>query len=206
MTQPQVAVSRSVAIASPEIEQIAGWLRTIAAADQVIELRSFALQRPSSRGSRTIGGFFHTNQIHSLVEHALQLSQNSRGVYFTLNPLRHELLDVRRDRVDTVKRGEAAKDSDVLGRRWMLIDLDPSRPTNTSSSIAEKELALARSHQLKEWLAVRGFPSPIHADSGNGCHLLYRVDLGTEEQLPSQVLRTLNVSVYKSTSLLGLIG
>ena len=35
--------------------------------------------------------------------------------------------------------------------------------------------------QIATYLAEQGFPAPVRADSGNGAHLLYRVDLGNDE-------------------------
>ena len=42
-------------------------------------------------------------------------------------------------------------------------------------------MALDRARQCREWLHQQGWPEPIFADSGNGAHLLYRVDLPSDD-------------------------
>ena len=45
----------------------------------------------------------------------------------------------------------------------------------------EHGLALAKADEIARWIAGLGFPDPIRADSGNGAHLLYRIDLPNDE-------------------------
>ncbi len=55
------------------------------------------------------------------------------------------------------------------------------RPSGVSSTDAEHDLALATADRIVAWLSEQGFPAPVRADSGNGAHLLYRVDLPNDE-------------------------
>ncbi len=55
------------------------------------------------------------------------------------------------------------------------IDLDANRPAGISATEDEKDAALKRAIQIREFLGERGWPDPILADSGNGAHLLYRL-------------------------------
>ena len=50
-----------------------------------------------------------------------------------------------------------------------------------SSTDEEHELALAKAEEVARWITGLGFPDPIRADSGNGAHLLYRIDLPNDE-------------------------
>jgi hypothetical protein len=68
-------------------------------------------------------------------------------------------------------------DVDIIARRWLLIDFDPVRPVGISSTDPEHEAALGRARVCSDWLRSLGWPAPILADSGNGAHLLYRIDL-----------------------------
>src|SRR5262249_12354719 len=61
--------------------------------------------------------------------------------------------------------------------RWLPIDADPRRPKDISSTEAEKAKALEVIQAARCHLTGLGWPSPVLADSGNGYHLLYRIDL-----------------------------
>src|SRR5204862_4412008 len=61
--------------------------------------------------------------------------------------------------------------------RWLLLDVDADRPSGISASDSEKEGAHKKACEIYDYLKGRGWPSPVAADSGNGYHLLYRVDL-----------------------------
>lgn len=58
-----------------------------------------------------------------------------------------------------------------------MIDGDPVRPAGISSTDGEHAVALTRIQEIRATLAAVGWPEPIIADSSNGGHLLYRVDL-----------------------------
>ena len=70
-------------------------------------------------------------------------------------------------------------DADILHRRWLLVDFDPVRPAQISSTELEHSAALALAREAREWLAELGMPltSMVLADSGNGAHLLVRIEL-----------------------------
>ena len=98
--------------------------------------------------------------------------------YVTVNPLHDGVLARSANRLRAfVKDNELTTDGEVLRRCWLLIDCDAVKPKNISSTDAEHEEALAVTHEVMAWLTEKGFPQPILADSGNGGHLLYRVDL-----------------------------
>ena len=75
----------------------------------------------------------------------------------------------------------SASDLDVEKRNWMLIDIDPQRPSGVSATDAEKEQARRVSLDICSHLTDRGWPQPIWVDSGNGYHLLYGVDLPRDD-------------------------
>jgi hypothetical protein len=112
---------------------------------------------------------------------ALGISPHAQGVYFSLNPIRPDLLARRANRIDWAEEGELAKDKDVLVRRWVLIDADPVRDSHISANSDEKMAAQDTVIAVREHLRGRSWPEPILADSGNGFHLLYRVDLPAED-------------------------
>jgi putative DNA primase/helicase len=104
-----------------------------------------------------------------LARDARELSLRARAVYVTLNP-------VSRD------GSGAPRNGDIERRRWLLIDPDPVRPADCSATFHEKLATRLTAINVRRWLSEAfGFPRPILADSGNGYHLLYRIDLPNDE-------------------------
>jgi hypothetical protein len=124
-----------------------------------------------------VSGYFSDHSL--LAKNASRLSGKAPGVYVTLNPVRPDLLARAANRVNRYTK-IATSDTDVLLRRWFAIDFDPVRPAGISATDAEHEAALDCARRCKDWLQAQGWPDPVLADSGNGGHLLYRVDLANE--------------------------
>jgi Family of unknown function (DUF5906) len=111
------------------------------------------------------------------------------GVYVTLNRVDPDMLARCANRL---KAGIATTaDKDIIQRRWLPIDFDPERPSGTSSTDEEHGHAHAAAQACRRWLTERGWPEPIYADSGNGAHLLFRIDLPNDADATSLVTRVL---------------
>lgn len=171
----------STATRPKAVEQIAAWLRLLMPSDPsaVFEVRALGCSTQDYRRPHDRSGYFDVSHIDAAADAAAFLTRtaSARGVYFTLNPLSPALLARRANRVDVLAKGEGSSDSDVLSRRWLLIDCDPSRPSGISASDAEHAAAKEVAVAIRNHLHSLGWPDPILADSGNGWHLLYRVDL-----------------------------
>ncbi len=145
---------------------------------QVAELRALDAVTREWRRLHTVSGYF--DDWEKLAAAAMTIQ--ARGIYVTLNPVNPALLARANNRVRDMKAGEAAtSDTDIGGRRWLPIDCDPVRPSGISATEAEHELALARAREIRAYLQAQGWPEPLLADSGNGAHLLYRVDLPVDD-------------------------
>lgn len=167
MTAPEVQLGAL----SPVLAQA----RHIFAPKQVVEVRV-----PKAGKFGTISGFFNNGK--ALAAACEELSGQFPGVYVTLNPLKPDLLDRSPNRLTyNADKGTLAKDSDVAGRRWLLVDADPVRLADVSSTDAEKAMAMDAARGVRGWLTEHGWPEPLLADSGNGAHLLYRVDLPNDD-------------------------
>ena len=57
------------------------------------------------------------------------------------------------------------------------MDVDFDRPSGISATDAEKAAAKKKASEIYGFLKERDWPEPVVADSGNGYHLDYRVDL-----------------------------
>src|SRR5262249_6587201 len=128
----------------------------------------------------------------ALTKH-LAARNGDASVYVTLNPVVPSLLARRANRVRSRAR-TTTSDKDIERRRWLLVDCDPVRPAEISSTDAEHEEALDRARTIRFELGEEGWPAPALADSGNGAHLLYRIDLPNDDAaaiLVENVLKTL---------------
>lgn len=93
--------------------------------------------------------------------------------YFTINP------------VNPDSRTNSNKDTDILSREYIVIDVDPLRFTpegeiirkSVPSTDSEKDSAIAIAKAITRYLKSYGFYDPIIADSGNGVHLFYRISM-----------------------------
>jgi len=146
----------------------------------VVELRALDVSEPSYRAPHTVSGYF--DDFDRLAAEAVRLSPCARGVYVTLNEIEPDLLARAANRARPVgRRDPTTSDNQVTRRRWLLVDVDPVRPSGISSS--EEEWGAARNAALaiQEYLSLQSWPSPVLAASGNGFHLLYRIDLPPDD-------------------------
>jgi hypothetical protein len=150
-------------------------IEAIIAPGQVVELRALGVTTSAYPRRHTVSGYF--DDMGQLAQAAASLPR-AKGVYFTPNPLNPALLSRAANRLRIVDRQDPlTSDGDVLAHRWLLIDCDAVRPAGISSTDAEHELAFARMQECHAWLQDQGWPAGIEADSGNGGHLLCRIDL-----------------------------
>ena len=147
---------------------------------QVVEVRALNASTPGYRRPHTVSGYF--DDFSKLVSEAARVASYASGVYITLNPVNLPLLARSANRLKAVgERDTLTGDRDVLYRRWLPLDFDPVRPSGVSSSQAEHEAAFTRAAEVRQFLDAQGFPAPVQADSGNGAHLLYRVELPVDD-------------------------
>jgi hypothetical protein len=143
---------------------------------QITEIRAFG-------GKKPLGfGYFDTDHLADLARAAATFqNRGASGIYFIPNVINPALLARAANRARDARDMEATKDGDIQRRRWLLIDCDPVRPAGISSTDEEHEAALTRCREIRAGLKAEGWPAPILADSGNGGHLLYRVDLPADD-------------------------
>lgn len=141
-------------------------LDLIHAPGEVIEVRI-----PKARGG-TLSGYFDDT-----TKAALYISRESgrqQAIYATVNPVKPELLARMQNKLSISQ--VTTSDAEIEKRRWFLLDFDPIRPTGISSTDGEWDNARLKADEVAQWLASIGWPEPLQASSGNGWHLMYRVD------------------------------
>ncbi len=164
--------------AGSEIRQGLGVLVT---PGQVFEVRSWT-------GDRIASGYFDDLDAAEKAIEALDAA-GPDGIYLTPNPVLPDLLARRANRIKgpLAKKDSSTSDGDILNRSWFLIDVDPVRPSGVSSSDDEHQAALDRAAEIAAALGEMGWPAPVTGDSGNGAHLLYRVDLPNDEKVTALI-------------------
>jgi hypothetical protein len=167
----------------PDLGQLEQAAALLLPPGQVLELRVIG----SHRG--TVSGYY--DDPAALVRDAALWSGKAGGIYVTPNPVRPDLLARSCNRATEFAR-HTTKADDILARRWLLIDFDAKRPAGISASEAEHRAALTRAAECATWLIERQWPPVLYADSGNGAHLLARVDLPNDPETHSLFERCLN--------------
>ena len=99
----------------------------------VYELR--ALDVPDGRYATIISGYF--DDLDKLALAAAEAEERvARGVYITLNPIKHALLARAANRSRMVQqRTPLTSDTDVERRRWLPLDFDAVRPADESTNL-----------------------------------------------------------------------
>lgn len=143
-----------------------------------IELR--VIRRSKSSRKPTIeAGVYDRQNIDKLIYDASQA--NTYGtVCVNLNPLleNYQALHVNALKNNTVG---LVGNQHIARREILFIDCDPKRPSDTSATEQQVQEAHSTAESISAYLTSKGWPEPLHASSGNGAHLLYRIDLPNDE-------------------------
>ena len=163
--------------------------------------KTIALMKPDGQlfevrmleGTKIYSGYF--TDANTLVDCLKREDLRDRNVYITLNEIdtgcygrkQHDCFIQIRNKEPTTG------DKDIIGYNWLMIDLDPERPSGTSSTDAE--MLEARLLGNKMFVALRnlGFENPLTAYSGNGVHLLYRIHVANSPERVALVSKCLKV-------------
>jgi hypothetical protein len=127
---------------------------------------------------RTVSGYFddHSKLVEAVYRGAMKY--NPRGIFFTLNPVDPILLARANNRLEEHARFTTA-DNNILRRISLLIDTDAVRPAGISSTNEEHGMAIERARQIARDRATE-WGDALIADSGNGGHLIYPIDLAND--------------------------
>ena len=158
-------------------EEIRLAVGVLAPTEGVVEVRALA-------DGVTHSGYFDDHEALARAVEALDADPSVAGIYVTLNTVNPALLARRANRIKLrlSRKDATTADADILRRRWLPVDIDPVRPSGVSSTDAEHDAALAAAERIATYLTEQGFPVPVRADSGNGAHLLYRIDLANDAE------------------------
>lgn len=159
--------------------EIARAVRLFSQPGDVRELRALDAIMSHDRRPHTESGYFDDAEKLAAAAAAIQMAG---GIYVTLNPVTPELLARSVNKARAVgKSNPTTADHDIARRAWLLVDCDPVRPTGIAASDDEHKAALVRATDIDCWFYEQGWPTAIVADSGNGGHLLFAIDLPADD-------------------------
>lgn len=133
--------------------------------DNVIEIRII--------GKSNYSGYFKDPE--TAVKEVLKYDGKNNNIYFIFNKI-HDACYHRENKDKMVEKSQNTSDNDIVKRQWVLIDFDPIRPSKISSTDVEKKASEDVMRSAYKYLKKAGFSDPVVADSGNGWHLLYKLD------------------------------
>lgn len=120
------------------------------------------------------------------------IDMRRRNVYITLGKVKDECF-ARSQSECFLKSPQTSSDTEIVSYRWLFVDLDPVRTAGISSSDTELEYAKELSGVVLQYMQNLGFEKPVIAASGNGFHLLYRIDVLNDEAGRALIAKCLKV-------------
>lgn len=183
-------------------EDIATTWDLISSADGVVEVRAILAndvraESPAWSGyGNIITGYFDNKRDFVNCVSKLDNSKHDMVIYATLNPINKALRARANNRMQAAgKKTSTTADENIIRRHLLLIDADPFRPAGISSTQEELDAAIALRDKIADWLYSKGFPQMVHSMSGNGGHIVGRIDMPNDDeskQLLSDFLQVLD--------------
>lgn len=152
-------------------QSILQWWDIFKAGNPLVEVRLIGT-------NKTASGYF--SDPYTLIREIKPYTQDY-NIYWTLNPIKPECYGrEQKDRI-VLKPKNTTKDNEILGRDWVLIDVDCNRIAGVNASAKEAEYAYAKASQVESFLLSQGFSQPVKVFSGSGIHLYLKCALACNE-------------------------
>lgn len=164
-------------------EQIYKWWSIFHDEGEITEIRSF--------GGTTFSGYYKDidNAIRDI---EILESKPDQQIYFITNAIREDCYGrAQRERL-IMKPKNTTNDEEIVGRKWIMIDLDPKRASGVNSSNQELEYAHKKAVAVYRFLRDNGFNEPVVCMSGNGYHLMYACRIGVSQETDLLIERFIN--------------
>lgn len=127
-------------------------------------------------------GWFDNRVKAANLAHSVDRIHTPSAIYVTLNRVDPALLARTNNELQVSKKGGGrTSDADIIHLDNLLIDIDAAPKSGISTTGEEKAAAKATLDAVVAFLTERGFPEPMVADSGNGFHAIYPIDLPVED-------------------------
>ena len=140
-------------------------------------------------GSNKNGSGYFTDA-QTLIE-AIRPYSEAFNVYFVINTINPACYSREQKDKIVLKPKNTTNDGEILYRDFVLIDLDPKRPSGVCSTKEEATKAYEKGLQVKKFLMDNGFYEPIMVFSSSGVHLYLKCALLNNDENTKLVKRFL---------------
>lgn len=141
-------------------------------------------------GKRSFSGYY--KNIDNLIRDVEKFDNDPElQIYYTLNYINEGCYGRAQNEKIAMSPKSTTNDTDIIGRKFVLIDLDPKRTTNVNSSNEELQLARRKAADIYKFLLANGFNEPIVCCSGNGFHINIPCRIGVSEETDNLIKRFL---------------
>lgn len=153
-------------------QAILTWWDTFKSHNPLVEIRLIG-------ANKTASGYFTDPYI---LINSIKPYLDDMNAYFVMNAIKSECYG--RDQQDKIvlKPKNTTNDKEILGRDWVLIDVDCNRVAGVNATNKEAQYAYAKAEQVEDFLLAQGFHRPIKVFSGSGIHLYLRCALACNEK------------------------
>ncbi|MDZ4683597.1 MAG: hypothetical protein SH850_00825 [Planctomycetaceae bacterium] len=162
---------------------------------EIVEIR--CLRVPGRGKPFQASGYFDDFDLAAKIVAEYDGERKPEGIYHTLNVVNPALF-ARSPNQITDHCELTTADNNIIERRWTLKDADPVRPRGISSTDDELQSAITAAENVREYLRDRGLPEPVHAISGNGCHVLTPMTMPNDDDSRRAVETLLKTLAAKS--------
>ena len=141
-------------------------------------------------GSNKTGSGYFTDA-KTLIE-SIKPYTDSYNCYFTLNSINPACYGREQKDKIVLRPKNTTQDNEILIRNYVLIDLDPRRPSGVCSTKEESMKAYEKGKEVTKFLMDNGFYEPIVVFSSSGIHLYLKCALLNNEENTKLVKSFLN--------------
>ena len=141
-------------------------------------------------GSNKTGSGYFTDA-KTLIE-AIKPYTDSYNCYFTLNTINPACYSREQKDKIVLRPKNTTQDAEIICRNYVLVDLDPRRPSGVCSTKEESMKAYEKGKEVTKFLMDNGFYEPIVVFSSSGMHLYLKCALINNEENTKLIKRFLN--------------
>lgn len=123
-------------------------------------------------GNKWLSGYF--KDVETLIREVKKVG--NKGIFATINEI-NEACYSRPQCEQIIQAKTTTSGPDITKRVCLFLDFDPERPSDTNATDEEKKVAEAKMRAVFKFLRDEGFSDPVVADSCNGYHCLYHIDV-----------------------------
>ena len=183
-------------------KRIVDWLGLLTEGYAVVEVLVKEIEIAGLETRINKVGYYDAGHLEQLAQDILEYSGKATAIYFRANPVKDACLGRAANRLKKANKGDTSSAKDIVRRRLMAIDIDPvTEVKGISATNEEKELARKKMVRVRRYLEKRKWPQPVVLDSGNGYHLLFRLDLPVDDDgLIERCLKALHARFSDATA------